>query len=97
MSMNTRPSVPTLAVEVGRLGALQIGEEAPDPRREMRLEHLAIGASRRRKAAARKPRHDLAEDRGVILRLGLAVGAFDAELRQDARAAAPAAARAGTR
>ena len=31
-------------VEIGRLGALQIGEEAADPGREMLLEQFAIGA-----------------------------------------------------
>ncbi len=46
MSMNTRPSVPTLTVEIGRLGALEIGEEAADPGREMFVEQLAIGACR---------------------------------------------------
>jgi hypothetical protein len=50
-------------VEIGRLGALQIGEEAPDPGREMLLEQLTVGAGGSREAAAREPRHDLAQDR----------------------------------
>ena len=44
------------AVEVGRLGAFEIGEEAPDPRREMLLENLAIGAGRRRRSGRRPAR-----------------------------------------
>jgi hypothetical protein len=43
------------------------------------LEHLLVGTWRRRQLTVHKPRHDLAQDRGVIFRLGLTFGPFDAE------------------
>ena len=43
MSMNTRPSVAYPAIEIGRFGALQIGEETSDPGRQMLFENLLIG------------------------------------------------------
>src|SRR6266852_1188155 len=48
----------------------------------MALEQLAISARRSRETVARQPRHDLAQDRGMILGLGLAGSPFDAELLQ---------------
>src|SRR6516165_3969628 len=69
-------------VKIRRFGLLQIGEEAPDPRREMLLEQLAIGTGWSVEAAARKPRHDLAQDRRVVLGLRLARRAFEPELAQ---------------
>ena len=41
------------AIEIGGFGALQVGEEAADPRREMLLEQLAVSACRRREARRR--------------------------------------------
>src|ERR1700730_1146229 len=43
----------------------------------MVLEQLAISACGSGQAAADDPRHDLAEDRGVILRFRLSLGAVD--------------------
>jgi hypothetical protein len=42
-------------VEVGRLGLLQIGEEAPDPGGKMLLEQFAVGASRKPKRPLASP------------------------------------------
>ena len=77
-----------LAIEIGGFGTFQVGEEAPDPRREMLLEQLAIGACGSGQAAADHPRHDLAEDRRVILRLGLPLGALDPSPLRSARSRA---------
>src|SRR4051812_14163812 len=73
---------PYSAVEVGRLGPLQIGKESPDPGRKMLIEHVAIGTGRRRQVATHDPSHDLAENCGMILGLGLAGGAFDRQSPQ---------------
>src|SRR5690349_4147969 len=70
------------AIEIGGFGALQIGEEAADPGREMLVEQFAIGAGRRRKLSADDAGHDLAQDRRMVLRLAVAVGARDAEPAQ---------------
>src|SRR5262249_57749698 len=57
------PAEPSYSpVEIGGLGLFQIGKEAPDPRREMLLEELAIGTGGSREAAARQPPPDLAQD-----------------------------------
>ena len=58
---------------------LQVGEKTPDPRRQVLLEHVPVGTRRRRQLAIREPRHDFAQDRCVILRLAVSLGAFDAE------------------
>ena len=65
------------AIEVGGFGTFEVGEEAPHPWSEMVLEQLAISACGSGQAAADDPRHDLAEDRRVILRLRLPLGALD--------------------
>src|SRR5262249_33426035 len=67
-------------VELGSIGPLQIGKKAPDPRPEMLLEQLAIGACGSAKAPARQPRHDLAQNGRVILGLRLSDGSLDGEL-----------------
>src|SRR5262249_40325914 len=69
-------------VEIRRFGPFQIGKEAPDPRSEMLLEELAIGTGGSREAAARKPRHDPAQERRVILGPPLTPPAFEPELAQ---------------
>src|SRR5260370_1097976 len=72
------PAEPSYSsVEIRGLGLFQIGEEAPDPRREMLLEQLAIGTGRSGEAAARKPCHDLAQNRRVLLRRRLARRPFE--------------------
>src|ERR1700731_4344324 len=66
------------AIEIGAFRAFEVGEEAPHPWSEMVLEQLAISACGSGRAAADDdPRHDLAEDRGVILRFRLPLGALD--------------------
>src|SRR5436189_3270327 len=45
----------------------------------MLLENLLVGALWRRQAAAENARHDLAQGRGVIFRLAIALGALDSE------------------
>src|SRR5712671_6866772 len=67
------------AIKIGGLGPLQIGKETPDPGRQMLLENLLVGALWRRQAATENARHDLAQRRGVIFRLGVVLGAFDSE------------------
>jgi hypothetical protein len=69
-------------VKIGRLGALQVGEEAADPRREMILEQRAIGVGRSREAPAYEPCHDLAQNRRMIFRFGLPGAALNPELGQ---------------
>src|SRR5262249_21827488 len=77
------PAEPSYSpVEIRGLGLFQIRKEAPDPRREMLLEQSAIGRGGGGEAAARKPRHDLAQDRRVILGLPLARRPFEPELVQ---------------
>ena len=56
-------------VKVGRSRAFQIDKKAPDPGSEMVFEELTIGAGRTRNITADEARHDLTEDRDVILRL----------------------------
>ena len=48
----------------------------------MFFEQLAIGAFGRGKFSADDRRHDLAQRRGVIFRLGISFDALDAELRK---------------
>src|SRR5262249_29662420 len=84
------PSYPP--VEIRGLGLFKTGEEAPDPRREMLLEQLAIGTGGGGEAPTRKPRHDLAQDRRVVLGLRLARRPFQpqlAEMRAQTRQRAP--------
>src|SRR5476651_195872 len=69
-------------VEVGGLGTFEIGEKAPKPRREMFFEQLLVGTGLGAEPARRKTRHDLAQDRGVILWLALSLGALDAKRGQ---------------
>src|SRR6266853_1315532 len=70
------------AVEVGRLGALQVDEETSDPRQKMPLEQLAIGARRGRESPAHQPGHDFAQDRSVIFRLRLTRRSLESEPNQ---------------
>ena len=49
------------AVEMGRLSALEVGEEPPDPGREMPLEQFTIGTRRGREPPAHHAGHDLAQ------------------------------------
>ena len=58
-------------VEVGRFGAFQIGEEAARPRAPCASRRICCSVLRRRERPPAKARHDLAQGRGVILRLGL--------------------------
>ena len=71
-----------MAVEVGRLSLLQIGEESSDPGRKVLSKQIAIGAGLGGQSSIDQPGHDLAQDRRVIFRLGLAVGTLDAEPRE---------------
>ena len=48
----------------------------------MLLEKFALSAGRRGEAAARQARHDLAQDRGVILGLSLPLGTLDLKLHR---------------
>jgi hypothetical protein len=56
-------------IKVGGLRTLRIGKETPDPGRKMVLENFTLRSRWRRKTAAGEARHDLAQDRGMILRL----------------------------
>src|SRR3984893_225183 len=76
------PQCADAGVKLRRLGMLQIAEETPHPRPHALLENLAIAARRRRKAAVDEARHDLAEDRNMILRLRVALHALDAERQE---------------
>jgi hypothetical protein len=71
-----------VAVKDRVLAALQIGEEAADPRCEMLFEEVAIGSIRPGQLAAHEARHDFAQRRGAILGLIVAFDALDAELRE---------------
>src|SRR5262249_20547511 len=77
---NPPPALPSPREKTRALALFQTGKEAPDPRREMLLEQFAIGTGGSGEAAARKPRHDLAQGRRVILGLRLAGYPFDSEL-----------------
>src|SRR5262249_34024422 len=79
---NPPAALPSPPGEFRGLGLSKIGEEAPNPRSEMLLEKAASGTGGSREAAAPKPRHDLAQDRRVILGLRLARRAFEPELAQ---------------
>src|SRR5215218_6779937 len=70
------------AVEPRELRGLEVGEEARRPGFEMPLEEAPLGARLRRELAAGQPRHDLAQDRHMILGLALALGGLDAETLQ---------------
>src|SRR5262249_57581254 len=67
------------AVELGRLGVFEIGEKAPDPGRHMGMEYWAARLLRAGQFADGEPGHDLAQDTGMILRIGDVVGASNAE------------------
>ena len=71
-----------MTIEIGSPGPFQVGEETADPGGQMRFEHFAIGTGRRLEAVARKARHDLAQDGGVIFRLSLTGRSFDSELAE---------------
>src|SRR5205814_1426191 len=49
-----------LAVEAGRPGVLEVGEETPDPRRQMLLENPLVGTWRSAEALRRQGGHNLA-------------------------------------
>src|SRR5262249_43430024 len=70
------------AVELRRLGLLKISEEPLHPRCEMLLEQRPRRAFPRRETGARKRRHDLTKNRGVILGLSLPSRTLEAEWRQ---------------
>ena len=69
-----------MPVKVGSIGPLEIGEKAPDPWLKMLLEQLAIRIGGSTKASVRQARHDLAQNRRVILGLRLAGGSLDCKL-----------------
>src|SRR5262249_56369330 len=66
-------------VEIGGFGALEIGKEPAEPRREVLLEQHAIGAGRRVELSPDDPGHDLAQDRRMVLGLGVALGPLHAQ------------------
>src|SRR5688572_28245203 len=70
------------AIKIRSLGPLEIGEEPPDPGRQVVVEELAIHARLRRQPPIDDPGHDLAQDRDVIFRLALTFSALDPELAQ---------------
>jgi hypothetical protein len=67
-------------VKVRRLDTLQIGKKASDPRRKMLLEGCAIHFRWGCNTAANKASHELAEERGMILRLRSPLRLLDAEV-----------------
>src|SRR5262249_35199534 len=68
--------------EGGTAGARGSGKDPPSPGRKRRRKQWAPGARGGGKARAREPRHDLAQDGGVIFRLGLSRRTLDAEPRE---------------
>ena len=68
-----------MAVEISALGRSQVGEKAANPRRKMLLKDMLLLLGRRGKLAADQPGHNLAQNRGVILRLMLLFDTLDAE------------------
>src|SRR5262249_6188238 len=86
-------------VEIRGLGLFQIGEEAPNPRREMLLEQFAIGTGGSGGGAAPEPPPELRQDRRRVLRARLGRDPVHCEALQlpaPRRAGAQAAARAGS-
>src|SRR5262249_4347635 len=69
-------------VEFRGLRTFEIGEEAPPPSRNVVLEDRGVPPLGRRQVAAGETGHDLAQDAGVIFRLGHAFGARNAEPAQ---------------
>jgi hypothetical protein len=68
-----------VAVEISRLGARQVGKEAPDPRREMFFEDLLLAFDRCGKLSTDQAGHDLAKKGGVVFWLAELIAPFDAE------------------
>jgi hypothetical protein len=70
------------AIEIGRLGAFEVGEKSPDPGRQMLLEQLPVGTCRCRQLAVGEAGHDLAQDRGVVFRPALTFRPLDSKSSQ---------------
>lgn len=62
-------------IELRALGALDILEEAPDPRLQVLLEQLLFRLCANAESAVRNAGHDLAQDRGVIFGFRMPLGA----------------------
>src|SRR5258708_6393393 len=71
-----------MAIELGAWRRLQISKEPPGPRSEMPLEDAPLAVFRCREASSREPRHDLAQNRNVILGLAVLLGPHDADLSE---------------
>jgi len=70
------------AIEAGGLRRLEVGKEPTGPGLQMALEEAALRRGVVAEPLQRQPRHDLAEDRDVILRFADAFAALDAEPHQ---------------
>src|SRR5262249_47870249 len=69
-------------IKIGRLCRFEIGEEPPDPRRQMPVEEVLLPLHRYCELARDQTRHDFAEDRCVVLGLALAVDPLDSQFCQ---------------
>jgi hypothetical protein len=68
-----------LPVEVGALSTFEISEKTPYPGRHMAFEYCAARLFGTRQVTVGKTSHDLAQDRDMVLRLGDAFGARNAD------------------
>src|SRR5690242_13317743 len=68
-----------MPVEISRLCGREIDEEPSDPRRQMLFEDPPLILDGRGEVSADQARHDLAENRRVILGLMLVLDTLDAE------------------
>jgi hypothetical protein len=71
-----------LPVEVGALSTLEISEKTPHPGRHMAFKYCPARLFGTRQMTVGKTSHDLAQDRGVVLRLGDAFGARNADVSE---------------
>jgi hypothetical protein len=69
-------------VEVGALSTFEISEKTPYPGRHMAFEYCAARLFDAGQITVGKTGHDLAQDRGMVLRLGDAFGARNADASQ---------------
>jgi hypothetical protein len=79
-NFNEHPANSTdLPVEVGALSTFEISEKTPYPGRHMAFEYCAARLFGTRQVTVGKTSHDLAQDRDMVLRLGDAFGARNAD------------------
>src|SRR5262249_47672428 len=69
-------------IEVRRFAPLETRKEAPHPGRDVVFEDMPVRAGQDTQGPSRQSRHDLAQHRGMVLGLGLAVGLLDTDAQK---------------